>query len=104
MSTNKQRGAQIAKPNLHGAAIAFASGAQKPQEALPKEKAPDALPSRKETAPRAGKSLSGLIPEGDVRLTANIREDLHMRLKMESVKKRITIGEIIESWIEEKLP
>jgi len=43
---------------------------------------------------------SGLIPEGDARLTANIRGDLHMRLKMRAVQERTTIGELIEQWVE----
>ena len=43
---------------------------------------------------------SGLVPEGDVRLTANIRADLHMKLKMYAVENRTTIGEVIEGLIE----
>ena len=46
---------------------------------------------------------SGLVPEGDVRLTANIRSDLHMKLKMKSVLERTTIGELIEDLIESNL-
>lgn len=42
---------------------------------------------------------SGLIPEGDVRLTANVRADLHMKLKMRAVQERTTVGELIEAWI-----
>ena len=47
--------------------------------------------------PRRG---SGLVPEGDIRLTANIREDLHLRLKIAAAKQRTTIGEIIEELVE----
>lgn len=50
-------------------------------------------------APRKGaqkkvpvKALSGLVPEGDVRLTANIRQDLHLKLKIASAYRRTTIG------------
>lgn len=49
---------------------------------------------------------AGLVPIGDVRLTANIRADLHLKLKIlaaqERVKtgKSVTIGELIEQWIE----
>lgn len=43
--------------------------------------------------------LSGLVPEGDVRLTANIRQDLHLKLKIAAAHKRTTIGEIIEDLI-----
>lgn len=47
---------------------------------------------------------SGLVPEGDVRLTANIRADLHMNLKMYAVKEKTTIGEILEKLIEQHIP
>jgi hypothetical protein len=39
-------------------------------------------------------------PSGDIRLTVNIREDLHMRLKMEAVKRRTTVGEILEDLVQ----
>ena len=43
---------------------------------------------------------SGLVPEGDVRLTANIRGDLHLKLKIRAATERTTQGELIERWIE----
>lgn len=43
---------------------------------------------------------SGLVPEGDVRLTANIRADLHMKLKIRAAQERTTVGELVERWIE----
>jgi len=46
------------------------------------------------------KTVSGQIPAGDVRLTANIREDLHLRLKIRAAERRTTVGELIEEWIE----
>lgn len=46
------------------------------------------------------KSLSGLVPKNDVRLTANIRQDLHMRVKIKAAKDRTTIGEVVEQLIE----
>lgn len=49
---------------------------------------------------KGGKVGSGQIPEGDVRLTANIREDLHQRLKIRAVERRTTVGELIEEWVE----
>ncbi len=58
----------------------------------PAKKTAAALPS-----PRRG---SGLVPEGDIRLTANIREDLHLRLKIAAARQRTTIGEIIEELVE----
>ena len=45
-------------------------------------------------------SKSGLVPEGDVRLTANMRGDLHMKLKMKAVQDRTTIGELLEALVD----
>lgn len=45
-------------------------------------------------------SKSGLVPTGDVRLTANVRADLHMKLRMRAVQERTTVGELVEAWIE----
>jgi hypothetical protein len=50
-------------------------------------------------ATAAAKKVSGLVPVGDVRLTANIRQDLHLKLKIASAHRRTTIGEIIEELI-----
>jgi hypothetical protein len=44
-------------------------------------------------------SKSGKVPTGDVRLTANVRSDLHLKLKIEVAKRRTTIGELIEELI-----
>jgi hypothetical protein len=49
--------------------------------------------------PVPARKISGLVPEGDVRLTANIRQDLHLKLKIASAYRRTTIGEIIEELI-----
>ncbi|BCG48286.1 hypothetical protein GEOBRER4_n3171 [Citrifermentans bremense] len=61
-------------------------------------------PSRKKEqakgAAKGAKAVSGLVPEGDVRLTANIRQDLHLKLKIASAYRRTTIGEIIEELVE----
>lgn len=43
---------------------------------------------------------SGLVPSGDVRLTANIRGDLHLKLKIRAAQERTTVGELIERWID----
>lgn len=48
-------------------------------------------------------SVSGQVPDGDCRLTANIRADLHMKLKMTATIKKITMGELIENLIENYL-
>ncbi len=48
-------------------------------------------------APEAAKS--GPVPVGDVRLTVNIRKDLHLKLKIRAARRRTTIGELIEKWV-----
>lgn len=39
-------------------------------------------------------------PKGDKRLTINIREDLHKKLKFAALDQDTTVGEIIENLIE----
>jgi len=51
------------------------------------------------TQTKAAKAVSGLVPAGDVRLTANIRQDLHLKLKIAAAHRRTTIGEIIEELV-----
>jgi hypothetical protein len=50
-------------------------------------------------SPGKGKG-SGQVPAGDVRLTVNIRDDLHQRLRIRAVQERTTAGDLIEKWIE----
>jgi pyruvate/2-oxoglutarate dehydrogenase complex dihydrolipoamide acyltransferase (E2) component len=74
----------------------------------PAKPAKPAAPARKKTAAPAAsapptKKISGLVPTGDVRLTANIRQDLHLKLKIASAHGRTTIGEILEELIENHL-
>ena len=85
----------LKKPTLTTAAVqAFAEGARgAPTDT---ERGKDA--ARAETAPPGQKS--GLVPEGDVRLTANIRGDLHLKLKIRAATERTTVGELIEQWVE----
>jgi len=49
-------------------------------------------------------SIAGLPPDGDVRLTANIRQGVHLRLKLAAAHQRTTIGEILENLVEQHLP
>lgn len=42
-------------------------------------------------------------PEGDVRLTLNVREELHQKLKVASVMTRTTMGQLVEQLIAQKL-
>ncbi|MFN7611285.1 MAG: hypothetical protein ACK5QX_10185 [bacterium] len=85
----------LKKPTLgRDAVLGFAENTGKPPAAHVRSNAAN--------APKGEKS--GLIPEGDVRLTANVRADLHMKLKMRAVQERTTVGELIESWIESWKP
>ena len=65
----------IKKPNFE-AATKFAEGESKP--------------ARKKVAHKANteaKTTSGQVPEGDVRLNANVRKSLHVRVKVEAAKQ-----------------
>ena len=46
---------------------------------------------------------SGQVPSGDVRLTLNVREELHQKLKVASAMTRTTMGQLVEQLIKEKL-
>lgn len=54
-------------------------------------------------APNAPESSSGKVPAGDVRLSANINQELHLKLKIAAAKERTTIGEILERLVDEHL-
>lgn len=84
----------LKKPINSDAVLAFAEGMQDAKTTTTREKGL----SKSENAPKGQKS--GLLPSGDVRLTANIREDLHLKLKIKAAQERTTIGELIEQWVE----
>ena len=85
----------LKKPTLNTDAVrAFAEGATSKQTNAARGKGA----ARAETAPAGQKS--GLVPEGDVRLTANIRGDLHLKLKIRAATERTTVGELIEAWVD----
>lgn len=88
----KKKPITIQKPTLPGAAaaLAFAEGANNTAHSEP-------IATPKDTM----KPSSGQVPVGDVRLTANISQDRHMKLKMEAVKRKTTIGELIEQMIDQ---
>ena len=46
-------------------------------------------------------SVSGQIPEGETRLSANIRSDLHMKLKMTATIRKTSMSAILENLISE---
>jgi hypothetical protein len=89
---SKTKHAILKKPVLSSEAVtAFAEGRQ-----ASKARAVKASPHVADAA-----STSRFPPSGDIRLTVNIREDLHMRLKMEAVKRRTTVGEILEELVQQ---
>ena len=45
-------------------------------------------------------ALIRIARKGEVRLTANIRADLHMTLRMRTVMECTIVGDLIEAWIE----
>lgn len=47
---------------------------------------------------------SSRTPAGDQRLTINLRQDLHFRLKFAALKQGTTCGELIEKLIETHCP
>ena len=49
------------------------------------------------TAPAAPRP--GLVPDGDKRLTINVREDLHAKLKARAARERTTVGRLVEGWV-----
>lgn len=69
----------------------------------PAETASPPPPPAVKASSRVRAKNSSPVPEGDVRLTANIREDLHLKLKIAAARQRTTIGELIEQWVENQL-
>ena len=59
--------------------------------------------ARPALATKTAKTTPWPVPVGDVRLTANIREDLHLKLKIVAATRRTTIGELIEELVEQYL-
>jgi hypothetical protein len=54
-------------------------------------------------APNAPKQVSGNVPAGDVRLSANMHQAIHLKLKIAAARERITIGEILERLVDKYL-
>ncbi|RLD05572.1 MAG: hypothetical protein DRI65_08495 [Chloroflexota bacterium] len=90
---------QIGKPQLKAAeALAFASEGDKTEKTTKTTK----LPKTKAQKARAKKRVFH-APEGDKRLTINIKEDLHKKLKIAAINNDMTAGELIEALIEKHL-
>lgn len=100
---NRKQQASIQKPDL-AAALDF--GAEMGNQALaaskPARQAPQQA-TQKKPPTGAKKQVSGLVPEGDVRLTANISEEHHIKLKVAAARQRTTIGELLEQLIDKEL-
>ena len=85
----------LKKPTLSSGAVrAFAEGNAEPSPGAAVRTRPAG------EVPPAAAAKSGLVPAGDVRLTANIRADLHLKLKIRAAEGRTTVGDLIEEWIE----
>ena len=101
-STGKQlamKSAQIKKPNLKASeALAFASEST---EIAQHKEAPKPSPKKPQRASENSRIFHA--PEGDKRLTINIKEDLHKKLKIAAIEKDVTAGELIESLIQKHL-
>jgi len=81
--------ASLTKPKVPAATIqAFAEGAG----------GATTKPAKKIAPP--GQTTAGMVPAGDIRLTVNVRADIHQRLKIRAVQERTTVGDLIEAWVE----
>ena len=56
-----------------------------------------------QTAIKKGGGKSGQVPPDNVRLSANIHQDLHLKLKIAAANRRTTIGELIEELVDRHL-
>ena len=94
----------LKKPTLSNQdVIAFA---ERPSDALQGDKTAKVSKSKggaKKITPDSPENLSGKVPAGDVRLSANIDQDIHLKLKIAAARERTTIGELIERLVQENL-
>lgn len=91
----------VTKPILDTSqALAFATGTIK------NENLSDDVSKSKKTA-QAAKSVAEnrifFAPAGDKRLTINIKENLHKKLKIKAIEENTTAGDILEKLIEKYL-
>lgn len=42
----------------------------------------------------------GHAPAGDVRLTINIKQELHRKLKIKAIEENTTVGRMVEAWVQ----
>lgn len=94
----KKRQSVLSKPTLErGAVLDFAEGTQasagRPARGKPSQAAKD--------APKG--YTGGLVPPDDARLIANIRKDLHRKLKVAAAERGTTMGSLIEELVQKHL-
>ncbi len=98
----KKQQVAIQKPALGAAALSFAKEAPKSlaEAVLSAGKGVDTTKPKKTAVKPASKTGGGLVPDGDIRLTANISKDHHRRLKIAAIERGLTVGELIEQMVE----
>ena len=85
--------------------VVFECGHMEQKQCSTPKKYTTCLSCGKELAQKeASRGKSGQVPEGDARLTANVKIELHTRLKIEAAKRRIYIGDLLEELIENHIP
>ena len=93
----------LKKPTLSNKdVLAFA---ERPSDAPQGDKTTKAGKGRgaKKNSPANQSGLCGKIPIGDVRLSANIDQEIHLKLKIAAARERTTIGELIERLVQDNL-
>lgn len=55
-------------------------------------------------AERSSPTGKQAVPAGDVRLNANVRRELHLRIKIEAARQGKSIGQMIEELIDRHIP
>lgn len=100
----KKQEVSILKPTMGAAALGFATGSQQNAVGSTLDGGEGQSTTRAPKRPKTpSKQVSGLVPEGDVRLTANISEEHHIKLKVAAATQRTTIGELVEQLIDKVL-
>jgi hypothetical protein len=103
MPSPEQRGTEKPKPQPPAGPK---PSAKKFRAAAPSVRPPRGSAAKKSVRAPATpppRTSPGGAPAGDVRLTVNIREDLHLKLKIAAAKRRTTIGELLEGLVEQHL-
>lgn len=93
------KAAQITKPSIKAAeALAFASeGTQTAKTDNPTKI------NKTKAQQEADKKRIFFAPDGDKRLTINIKAELHKKLKIAAINNEMTAGELIEALIQKHL-